>query len=72
MKIVRIFIKLPLHQASILMESTFAYAYRIDDDIQLYKTKNEIIEQIKRFPIIVTADGYFNINRPFLAGVNED
>lgn len=52
------------------MESTERYAFRTNGNVQLYQLKNEILDQMNTFPIFVTADGYFTINRSFLAGVN--
>lgn len=51
------------------MENTEKYAFLTNNNLQLHLLKKEIQQQIQNFPIFVTADGYFTINRSFLAGV---
>ncbi|XP_037033771.1 putative gustatory receptor 98c [Bradysia coprophila] len=58
-----------LTETTNLMEHTERHAFRTTNNLHLYLLKMEIQQQFHNFPIIVTADGYFNINRSFLAGV---
>lgn len=58
-----------MHQTDNLMENTERFVFRTNDNLRLHLLKNEIVQQIQNFRIVVTADGYFNINRSFLAGV---
>ncbi len=58
-----------VQQTAYLKENIERFAFNTNNNIRLYLLKQELHQQIQNFPIFLTADGYFTINRSFLAGV---
>lgn len=53
----------------ILMENLEKYVFWTSDNEKLYNAKQELISLVNRFPIHITAKGFFNLDRRFLAAV---
>lgn len=53
-----------------LMENIERYGFYAFDNTQFFEVKSDVIDQIRNFPLSVTAKGYFTLNRQLFAVVS--
>lgn len=51
------------------MENLEKYVFWTSDNEKLYHAKQELVSLVNRFPIHITAKGFFIVDRRFLAAV---
>lgn len=58
------------YQVKLLIENIEKNTFWTIDHVQLHQLKKEILSQITRFPVNITASRFFTIDRRFSTGVS--